>query len=141
GQASQGNPPQEQNATQDRALVRQLLRDAQPHQWNRSWNSGSNLLWRNVLGDPTSQNLTFAWVDAASRNSGLTLAPADSALRAHLNLAKDEGLIVTALSPGSPAFSAGIRQNDVLIRIGDETQKSTPLGKPQDLQAGLKTAG
>ncbi len=83
----------------------------------------------------------FFFIDGASRNSGMTLAPADLALRAHLNLPRDAGLIVTAIEPGSPAFAAGIRQNDVLIRIGEENQRSILLGKPQDLEAGLKIAG
>ena len=86
-------------------------------------------------------NLTFAWIDEASRNSGMTLAPADAALRAHLGLGKSEGLIVTAVDPGSPAAAAGIHQNDVLLRIGEEESRSVPMARPEDLEKGLKTAG
>jgi S1-C subfamily serine protease len=71
----------------------------------------------------------------------MTLAPADPALRAHLNLPKDTGLIVTALEHGSRAFAAGIRQNDILIRIGEDNLRFSSLGKPQDLEEGLKAVG
>jgi membrane-associated protease RseP (regulator of RpoE activity) len=98
------------------------------------------VLFRELTFDPL-QNLTFGWVDDASRTSGMTLAPADAALRAHLSLPKEEGLIVTALDPGSPAAQAGIHQNDVLIRLGDEESRSIPLAKPDDLEGGLKAAG
>ncbi len=83
----------------------------------------------------------FDWIDEASQNSGMTLAPADAAMRAHLGLSPDEGLIVTVVQVGSLAASAGIQQNDVLTRLGDDRERSTSLAKPGDLERGLKDAG
>lgn len=85
--------------------------------------------------------VTFNWIDEASRNSGMTLAPADPALQAHLSLGKNEGLIVTAIDPGCPAAAAGIHQNDVLVRLGEDDSKSIALAKQADLEEGLKAAG
>jgi len=70
------------------------------------------------------------------RFSGMSLVPVDDALRSHLKLPKDQGLLVTAIDPHSPAVAAGLHQNDVLLKLGD-----TPLGKPEHLEAGLKAAG
>jgi S1-C subfamily serine protease len=69
----------------------------------------------------------------------MTLAPADAALRAHLKLPEDEGLLVTALEPESPAMAAGIHQNDVLIRLYHDPERDIiKLSRPEDLEAGLK---
>jgi serine protease Do len=84
------------------------------------------------------QDLAFYWVDQASRNSGMSLAPADAALRAHLKLPEDQGLIVTAVEPGSPAAAVGIQPNDVLIRVAYDPKRSYNLAKPEDLEAALK---
>jgi membrane-associated protease RseP (regulator of RpoE activity) len=73
---------------------------------------------------------------SSDRFSGMSIVPVDDALRSHLKLPKDQGLLVTALDPHSPAAVAGLRQNDVLLKLGD-----TPIGKPEDLEAGLKGAG
>jgi len=70
------------------------------------------------------------------RFSGMSIVPVDDALRSHLKIPKGQGLLVTALDPHSPATQAGLRQNDVLLKLGD-----TPLGKPEHLEAGLKSAG
>jgi serine protease Do len=99
---------------------------------------------KDVLGRTYWQNLhpqIFAFIDAGNKNSGMSLAPADEALRAHLKLPKDEGLIVTAVDAGSAAAQAGIQQNDVLLRLGGKDPKGLALGKPEDLEAGLKAAG
>jgi membrane-associated protease RseP (regulator of RpoE activity) len=156
GQSAPGNHPRQENVGQNQALtlqgairqaqaqpqdVQEAIRQAQAQPQNRHWDSNGHGPWRNLMLNPSSQEFTFAWFDAASRNSGMTLAPADPALRAHLNLPKDTGLIVTALEHGSPAFAAGIRQNDILIRIGEDNLKSGSLGKPQDLEEGLKAVG
>ena len=109
-------------------------------QVNWSVNPGQNAsVARWSYGPP--QALSFNWIDEASRNSGMTLAPADPALQAHLSLGKNEGLIVTAIDPGCPAAAAGIHQNDVLIRLGEDESKTVALAKPADLEEGLKAAG
>jgi hypothetical protein len=116
-------------------------RSVQGQQGSVSPNPVSYARWH--YGPPISATgvQAFNWIDEASQNSGMTLAPADAALRAHLGLTPDEGLIVTAVQPGSLAASAGIQQNDVLTRLGDDHQRSTPLAKPGDLERGLKDVG
>jgi membrane-associated protease RseP (regulator of RpoE activity) len=76
------------------------------------------------------------WSHPAGRDAGLSLAPVDDALRAHLTLPKNQGLVVTALDPHSFAHQAGIVLNDVLLKLGD-----TPLAKPEDLETHLKSVG
>jgi membrane-associated protease RseP (regulator of RpoE activity) len=81
----------------------------------------------------------FAWWTAAyvaDQNLGMTLTPADDALRAHLKLPGDQGLIVTGLDFHSPAAQAGIEQNDILLNL-----ENAALGKPADLEDNLKAAG
>jgi hypothetical protein len=105
-------------------------------------NPGTDLGWRyNVPLNDLSQRLVFGWVDQASQNSGMTLAPADAALRAHLKLSDDQGLIVTAVEAGCPAVAVGIQQNDVLTRVANDPVLSYPLAKPEDLEAALKAFG
>jgi membrane-associated protease RseP (regulator of RpoE activity) len=139
GQQSQGDSPQQGEALVNQIMARQPAGNTQGQQVNRPWHSGQNY-WRLAPHGPL-QNFTFAWVDEASRNSGMTLAPADPALRAHLSLGKNEGLIVTAIDRGSSAAAVGIHQNDVLLRLGEEESRSVPLSEPGDLEKGLKAAG
>ncbi len=78
-----------------------------------------------------------AWLVAPyDRSSGINLVPVDDALRSHLKLPKDQGLLVTALEPNSPAAQAGLKPNDVLLKLGD-----APLSTQLNLEAGLKAAG
>ena len=137
-QGQQGNPPSNQQGQSQQGNPNP--QGKRPGNQGANQNHGSgNLELRKAMHDKTWQ-LAFAFVNDASRNSGMTLAPADAALRAHLNLANNEGLIVTALEPGSPAASAGIQQNDVLVSLAREPQPSVSLGKPADLERGLKAA-
>jgi serine protease Do len=76
------------------------------------------------------------WFGLLDKSAGMSLAPADDALRTHLSLPKDQGLIVTALEGHAPAAQAGIQQNDVLLMLDDVS-----LAKSEDLEAGLKGAG
>jgi serine protease Do len=90
--------------------------------------------------NPHSQNRNVAlesiWNFDYTTSLGMTLTPADDALRAHLKLPGDQGLIVTALDFHSPAAQAGIEQNDILL-----TLDNTALAKPADLEDNLKAAG
>jgi hypothetical protein len=45
--------------------------------------------------------------------------PADSPLRAHLDLPEGEGLIVANVVPDGPAAKAGLKQHDILLRAND----------------------
>jgi membrane-associated protease RseP (regulator of RpoE activity) len=98
-------------------------------------------------GNPPLQNDTYwSWTKGQDapiwlgnfqdRFSGMSLVPADDALRSHLKLPKGEGLLVTALDLHSPAAEAGLQQNDVLLKLGD-----SPLQTTSHLEAALKAAG
>jgi membrane-associated protease RseP (regulator of RpoE activity) len=78
----------------------------------------------------------FTWVESGDRASGLSLAPVDESVRAHLKLPKGQGLIATSVVPHGPAAQAGISQNDILLTLDE-----APLGKPEDLEERLKAAG
>ena len=51
---------------------------------------------------------------------GLECFPVQPALRAQLGLADNQGLLVEAVMPGSPAAKAGVKQYDVLLKAGDK---------------------
>ena len=88
------------------------------------------------LANPASGPSTFYFVDQPDQGTGLSLAPLDDATRAHLKLPKGQGLVVTSVHFHSPAAMAGVMQNDILLSLGD-----SPLGKPEDLEEQLKSAG
>lgn len=52
---------------------------------------------------------------------GVSTAEATEALAAQLDLAPGVGLVVTYVSPGSPADKAGLRKNDVLVQFDDQS--------------------
>jgi membrane-associated protease RseP (regulator of RpoE activity) len=83
--------------------------------------------WTRALG---------AWTDHVNRGTGMSLAAADDALRAHLKLGKNEGLVVNSVDANSPAAQVGIQQNDVLLKLDNVS-----LGKPEDLEVAMKRAG
>jgi S1-C subfamily serine protease len=89
---------------------------------------------------PTNYALTFSgdlgWFRPSDQTAGMGLTPADDALRAHLSLPKNQGLIVTSLEANAPAAQAGIQQDDVLLKLGD-----TPLAKTDDLVENLRAMG
>ena len=89
------------------------------------------LLLKSVAGQ-------LSLLDGGSRNSGMSLASADEALRSQLKLPKDEGLLVASVDIGSAAALAGIQLNDVLLHLGDPHPKGVALGRPEDLEKGLK---
>jgi serine protease Do len=128
-QHQQGNQAQQQPTqaqgnlyTHGYTLQNQYLHSApQDHQSINLWSPAGN----NVI-----------WYDLADQTAGMSLTPADEALRAHLKLPKDQGLIVTSLDLQSPAAQAGIQQNDILLDL-----ENNALGKPDDLEEGLKAAG
>lgn len=57
------------------------------------------------------------------------------ALRSHLNLKDEEGLLVTHVFPDSPADKAGLKDNDILLGVGDQ-----PLKGPRSLIEAVKAA-
>ncbi len=68
---------------------------------------------------------------------GVSLAPeVPASLRAHLQLGADEGLLVGSVAPGSPADKAGIKEHDLLLKVGE-----TPLKTPSQLVEAVQQAG
>jgi hypothetical protein len=61
---------------------------------------------------------------------GAMCTPADETLRAQLGLAAHEGLVVAQVMPDSPAGKAGLKQHDVIAKIGDDS--------PADVHALMK---
>lgn len=63
---------------------------------------------------------------------GVKVVAAPSALRDQLDLKNNEGVVIEALAPNSPASKAGLRVNDILLKLNQ-----TPLSTPEDLRAEL----
>ncbi|MDE1173886.1 MAG: Do family serine endopeptidase [Parvibaculaceae bacterium] len=51
---------------------------------------------------------------------GVTIQPLDKDIASSLGLEADKGAIVAQVSPDSPAAKAGIKQGDVILKLGDE---------------------
>ena len=67
---------------------------------------------------------------------GLALAPLDQRARTELNLPEGgQGVVVAAVQPDSPADKAGLRQGDVLQRVGSQT-----VDNPRDAVTALREA-
>lgn len=56
---------------------------------------------------------------------GVSISVPDDALRAHLDLPKDRGLLVDQVAKGSAAEKGGVKQNDVLISIAGQPLEGT----------------
>jgi membrane-associated protease RseP (regulator of RpoE activity) len=63
---------------------------------------------------------------------GLRVTAAPAALRDQLDLAEDEGVLVDVVAPDGPAAQAGLKVNDLLLKLADRK-----LGTPQDLRDAL----
>jgi serine protease Do len=85
---------------------------------------------------PDQQLGLFTFHEVGDRNTGMSLAAVDDAVREHLKLPKGQGLIATSVAPQGMAARAGISENDILLTLGD-----APLGKAEDLEERLKAAG
>jgi hypothetical protein len=85
---------------------------------------------------PDQQPGLFAFHEVGDRNTGMSLAAVDDAVREHLKLPKGQGLIATSVAPQGMAARTGICENDILLTLGD-----APLGKAEDLEERLKAAG
>src|SRR3954471_14603044 len=55
---------------------------------------------------------------------GLTLTPIEPALQAQLDLSEEEGLIVQEVAPDSPASTAGLKKNDLVLTIDNRPVRS-----------------
>jgi len=66
---------------------------------------------------------------------GVAINPASATLRTHLKLSEGVGLVVGDVRSDSPAAKAGIKTNDVLLKVGD-----TPLKSFEDLTHAVQDA-
>jgi hypothetical protein len=71
----------------------------------------------------------------SSTGLGLKLSRASGVLRQQLALRRGAGLVVEAVTPGSPAARAGFAQHDVLVRLDDQL-----LVLPEQFDALLESA-
>ena len=79
--------------------------------------------------------IPYRYVSSASAR-GIVAGPADASLRAQLKLPRQQGLVVSQVTPKSPAAEAGIRPHDVLLKINDKR-----LENWSGLQTELRQAG
>jgi len=61
------------------------------------------------------------------RWGGLQFKKVDAELQEKLGLPDNEGLVVIAVDPNSPADKAGLKVNDVIVKLGDKAAPSDPL--------------
>ena len=66
---------------------------------------------------------------------GVSAAPPDGALRAHLNLPDGKGMVVNDVVRGAPAEKAGVKPHDILLEMGGK-----PLGSTETLVAQVQAA-
>lgn len=66
---------------------------------------------------------------------GISIDPADDALRAQLDLPTNQGVIVLDVVNGSPAEKAGLKKHDVLLELGGK-----PIENPQVLTGLVQAA-
>lgn len=66
---------------------------------------------------------------------GLTVVPADEALRAQLGLGNN-GLVVTAVAHGSSGESGGVKEKDIIVGV-----EGRPTATVEDFRAALKAVG
>jgi membrane-associated protease RseP (regulator of RpoE activity) len=95
------------------------------------------------FGPSVDQPMNYQWTVAGNNgiwvsglNSDINLTVADDVLREHLDLPKDQGLVVTGLAANAPPAQLGIEQNDVLLELAGKR-----LSKPEELESYLKSVG
>jgi membrane-associated protease RseP (regulator of RpoE activity) len=84
----------------------------------------------------TDQLLLTRLLDPGDEIFGATMQPIGEALRAQLDVPAGQGLLVASMRADGPSAAAGLKQNDVLLSLGDR-----PLAAPEDLVKFLKAAG
>ncbi len=67
----------------------------------------------NTPGKPTKPKETVTWL-------GIATHPTDPGVIAQLPIENGTGLSIRAVAPESPAAKAGLQENDVLARLGDQ---------------------
>ncbi len=64
---------------------------------------------------------------------GVSYTDVDPAMAAAFNLPVEQGLVVGEVPPGSPAYRAGIREQDIIVQVDD-----TPVRAGGDLRRALR---
>ncbi len=73
----------------------------------------------NVVRDISNQLITKGKVERAY--IGVSYQPVDPQIASALNLQATNGIVVTQVSPGSPAAKAGLQENDVILALEGQT--------------------
>jgi hypothetical protein len=81
------------------------------------------------FGEPAVQEPAGHWI-------GVMAGPLSPALRAHLDVPEDQGILAYEVVPDSPADKAGLKKYDVLLRAND-----VDLHDKNDLVDLVRTAG
>jgi hypothetical protein len=140
GNQRQPGAGQQQIANDSAAGNQQLVNQILMLPGNRNNQAGQQPIW----SGHAPRNELLRW-RASSHVNPLSLAPVDESLRAHLGLPAGEGLVVTSIDPNSSAAEAGIRQNDILTKLGDKSNSQSgrmySLGSPADFYKRLKEFG
>ena len=107
GQWARASDPQGEGAKEEQPK-QDVLREAGPR--------GRMLMFNHAMPAPF-------WI-------GAMCTPADDTLRAQLGLKAGEGLVVSQVMPKSPADDAGLKQHDVIVKVGGDA--------PADVHALMK---
>lgn len=67
---------------------------------------------------------------------GVMVKPVDESLRSHLDIPSNTGLIVTKCENDSPASTAGMMENDIILLAADR-----PVGSLEDLRDAVEKSG
>ena len=67
---------------------------------------------------------------------GASLSAVEAPLRSQLKLPEGRGVLVASLAADGPASRAGLKENDILLSLGDE-----PVSNPEDVLMRLKAVG
>jgi C-terminal processing protease CtpA/Prc len=89
------------------------------------------------IQDAVDSRLMWArFINSTDQLLGANLEPVGDALRAQLDIAAGQGLLVSSVRADGPSAVAGLKPNDVLLTLGDK-----PLASADDLTKQLKAAG
>ncbi|MEX2118611.1 MAG: PDZ domain-containing protein [Pirellulales bacterium] len=67
---------------------------------------------------------------------GVMCTDVPDVLRAHLDLPKEQGILIVEVPADSPASKAGLEKNDVIVAVEDK-----PISSPRELLEAVRSAG
>jgi serine protease Do len=80
---------------------------------------GEKLTLEVTLGELDEK--AMAGSPATEEELGLTVQEITPELQKHLDLESDEGLVIAGVEPGSPGAEAGLRRNDIILEVNQES--------------------